>query len=144
MRARHLLVAQGGGAQLGHSRVLRLTDALPKLLGLAKCYEAFGRKPICEQWALIILVHLGYQPEKMLPITQNDLKPFTGYHPEPIDRLPIKLYGCVDDSGMPARLRMLAMLAQPGVEVLISLAHVDKDVVRRAYNRADYIDAGVR
>jgi len=116
---------------------------LPKLLGLAKCYEAFGRKPICEQWALIILVHLGYQPEKMLPITQNDLKPFTGYHPEPIDRLPIKLYGCVDDSGMPARLRMLAMLAQPGVEVLISLAHVDKDVVRRAYNRADYIDAGV-
>jgi len=83
MRARYLLVALGGGAQLGHSRVLRLTE--PKLLGLTNCYEAFGRKPICEQWALIIPVHLGYQPEKMLPITQNDLKPFTGYHPEPID-----------------------------------------------------------
>lgn len=36
------------------------------------------------------------------------------------------------------------MLAQPGAQVLISLAHVDKDEVRSAYNRADYIDTGVR
>lgn len=36
------------------------------------------------------------------------------------------------------------MLAQPGAQVLISLAHADKDEVRIAYNRADYIDADVR
>ncbi|MGZ9736867.1 hypothetical protein ACXX83_00245 [Pseudomonas sp. GNP012] len=56
----------------------------------------------------------------MLLIAQNYLKHFTGYHPEAIDGLPIKLNGCVDDPGVQVRLRMLAVIAQPGAQVLIS------------------------
>ena len=55
----------------------------------------------------------------MLLIAQNDLKHFTGYHPEAIDGLPIKLNGCVDDPGTQIRFRILTVIIQPGAQVLI-------------------------